>query len=101
MEALGRMGSYPGIFLRIYKILRNSLFIPQLLWVEKLGNPFQQDVAVREQAGEDAPDDLLIADDALADFAGDEREVTLELFDLLVDFSDHAVRVARRPENSA
>ena len=65
------------------------------------GNPFQQDVAVREQAGEDAPDDLLIADDALADFAGDEREVTLELFDLLVDFSDHAVRVARRPENSA
>ena len=59
------------------------------------GDPFEQDVAVREQTGEEASDDLLVTHDPLADFAGDEREVVLELLDLLVDFSDHAVRVAQ------
>ena len=49
------------------------------------GNAFEQHVAAGEQARDGQVDDLVVADDAPADFLGDADEAVAELIDGLLD----------------
>jgi hypothetical protein len=59
------------------------------LGLAESGHAFQQDMAFREKAGQNAIDDFAVTDNDFGNLSLEQFELLLEQFHLLVEFGDH------------